>query len=32
MSGRAFDSAVIESFWGRMQTDLLNRRRWRTRV
>jgi len=32
VSGRAFDSAVIESFWGRMQTDLLNRRRWRTRV
>jgi len=32
MSGRAFDSAVIESLWGRMQTDLLNRRRWRTRV
>ena len=22
----------IESFWGRMQTELLNRRRWRTRV
>ena len=24
--------AVIELFWGRMQTELLNRRRWRTRV
>lgn len=23
---------MIESFWGRMQTDLLNRRRWRTRL
>jgi hypothetical protein len=23
---------VIESFWGRMQVELLNRRRWRTRV
>ena len=23
---------VIESFWGRMQTELLNRRRWNTLV
>jgi transposase InsO family protein len=23
---------VVESFWGRMQTELLDRRRWRTRV
>jgi putative transposase len=30
--GDAFDNAVIESFWGRMQTELLNRRRWSTRV
>jgi transposase InsO family protein len=30
--GDAYDNAVIESFWGRMQTELLNRRRWRTRV
>ncbi len=30
--GDCFDNAVIESFWGRMQTELLNRRRWRTRV
>lgn len=29
--GDCFD-AVIEWFWGRMQTELLNRRRWRTRV
>ena len=28
----AYDNAVIESFWGRMQTELLNRRRWSTRV
>ena len=31
-SGDAYANAVIESFWGRMQTELLNRRRWRTRV
>jgi transposase InsO family protein len=30
--GFCFDNAVIESFWGRMQTELLDRRRWRTRV
>jgi putative transposase len=30
--GDCYDNAVIESFWGRMQTELLNRRRWRTRV
>jgi putative transposase len=30
--GDAYDNAVIESFWGRMQTELLNRQRWRTRV
>jgi transposase InsO family protein len=29
--GDCYD-VVIESFWGRMQTELLNRRRWRTRV
>jgi putative transposase len=23
---------VIESFWGRVQTELLDRKRWRTRV
>lgn len=27
-----YDNAVIESFWGRMQTELLNRQRWSTRV
>ena len=30
--GDCFDNAVIESFWARMQVELLNRRRWRTRV
>jgi putative transposase len=30
--GDPYDNAVIESFWGRMQTELLNRQRWRTRV
>ena len=23
---------MIESFWGRMQTEPLNRKRWRTRI
>ena len=30
--GDCYDNPVIESFWGRMQTELLNRKRWRTRV
>jgi putative transposase len=30
--GDAFDNAVVESFWGRMQTELLDRQRWTTRV
>ena len=30
--GDCYDNAVIESFWGRVQTKLLNRRRWRTRI
>lgn len=30
--GDPYDNAVVESFWGRMQTELLNRQRWRTRV
>jgi putative transposase len=30
--GDCFDNAVIESFWGRMQTEFLDRQRWRTRV
>ncbi len=27
-----FDNAVVEAFWGRMQVELLNRQRWRTRI
>jgi hypothetical protein len=23
---------MMESFWGRMQTELLDRRRWKTRI
>ncbi|MDT7649660.1 MAG: hypothetical protein QOI36_1066 [Pseudonocardiales bacterium] len=30
--GDCFDNAVIESFWGRVQTELFNRRRWKTRI
>lgn len=30
--GDPYDNAVVESFWGRMQTELLDRRRWNTRV
>jgi transposase InsO family protein len=30
--GDAYDNAMMEAFWGRMQTELLNRRRWRTRL
>ena len=30
--GDPYDNAVVESFWGRMQTELLNRRRWSTRI
>ena len=30
--GDCYDNAVIESFWGRMQTELLNRKKWKTRI
>jgi len=30
--GDCYDNAVIESFWSRMQVELLDRRHWRTRV
>jgi putative transposase len=30
--GDAFNNAVVESFWARMQTELLNTRKWRTRT
>ena len=26
------DNALAEFFWGRVQTELLNRQRWRTRI
>jgi putative transposase len=30
--GDAFDNAVIESFWARPQTELLDRKKWKTRI
>jgi putative transposase len=30
--GDCFDNAVIESFWARMQVELLNRQTWKTRI
>jgi putative transposase len=30
--GDCADNALMESFWGRVQTELLNRQRWRTRL
>jgi putative transposase len=30
--GSPYDNAVVESFWARMQVELLNRTRWKTRV
>ncbi len=30
--GDCFDNAVIESFWSRMQVELLDTRRWKTRI
>jgi transposase InsO family protein len=30
--GSCYDNALIESFWSRMQVELLDRRIWRTRV
>lgn len=32
MQKRSYDNAMIESFWGRMQTELLNRRHCLTRI
>jgi putative transposase len=31
-SGDGYDNALMRSFWGCMQTELANRRRWRTRL
>ena len=30
--GDCYDNAMIEFTWGRMQTEILNRRRWKTRL
>jgi putative transposase len=30
--GSCFDNAVIESFWSRLQVELLDRQSWHTRV
>jgi putative transposase len=30
--GPPFDNAMVEAFWARMQVELLNRKRWKTRV
>lgn len=30
--GDCFDNAVVESFWSRMQVELLDTRRWKTRI
>ena len=30
--GDDYDNAVIESFWARMQTELLDRKQWSTRM
>jgi putative transposase len=30
--GDPYDNAVVETFWARMQVELLNRQRWTTRV
>ena len=31
-AGSCFDNAMMEAFWARLQVELLNRRRWTTRV
>lgn len=30
--GDCYDNAPMESFWGSMQIELFNRRRWRTKI
>ncbi len=30
--GDCYDNAMIESFWSRLQVELLDRKRWNTRV
>ena len=30
--GDCYDNAPMESFWGSMQIELLNRQKWRTKI
>jgi transposase InsO family protein len=30
--GDAYDNALIEAFWARLQTELLDRTKWKTRI
>lgn len=30
--GSPYDNAMVESFWGRLQVELLNRQTWKTRI
>jgi transposase InsO family protein len=30
--GAPGENAMVESFWGRMQVELLNRKKWKTRI
>ena len=30
--GDCYDNSMIESFWSRMQVELLDRKRWNTRI
>ena len=30
--GAPSDDAMVESFWGRLQVEVLNRQRWKTRI
>ena len=30
--GAPFDNAMVEAFWARMQVELLNRKKWKTRI
>ena len=30
--GSPYDNAMVEAFWGRLQVELLDRQRWKTRI
>jgi transposase InsO family protein len=32
LAGQCYENAMIESFWSRMQVELLDRQRWHTRI